>query len=554
MKGKSKASKTQQDKDSTTLNHSCEAIQLELHASPLNGGNPRTGLAPQGAALGTEVSPLFVTAEFLPQSNVMTLIDKSSTCNPSTQTPWSSKILGQDSTLNAKVCAPYWNDFCEEISSRLLLPVETDCVGLDLNSYNIWSNKTVEKSWFSTKVYTVQIQNSRKIYSPSFTSFHAGCTDFKSTVKKSKKIYLKLSPKQKIVLKKWFGVSRFVYNETIRYLQQPNTKANWKEIKTGILHSLPDWCSEVPYQIKSIAIKDACTAVKNAKKKYKDGGGISKCRFRSRKDQIQSCYIPKSAVKDVGMYHTILGKVIYKEALPSSFGDCRLVLGYGDYYLCVPVESSRCSTENQGRVVALDPGIRTFLTFFGETSFGWLGNAANIKIQKLCFKLDKLISRISKAKCRQKKRLKIAATRLRGKMKCLVDELHKKTAKFLINNFDVILLPTFETSNMSRKAKRRIRAKSVRQMLTLSHYQLKLFIKHKAFENSKVVIDVNEAYTSKTVSWTGELVKKLGGSKIIKSLSTALKMDRDLNGARGIFLRALVDTPWLRDNLNLCIC
>jgi len=27
-------------------------------------------------------------------------------------------------------------------------------------------------------------------------------------------------------------------------------------------------------------------------------------------------------------------------------------------------------------------------------------------------------------------------------------------------------------------------------------------------------------------------------------------MDRDINGARGIFLRAVVDTPLLRNNLN----
>ncbi len=107
---------------------------------------------------------------------------------------------------------------------------------------------------------------------------------------------------------------------------------------------------------------------------------------------------------------------------------------------------------------------------------------------------------------------------------------------------------------MAKKGKRRIRSKSVRQMLTLSHYQFKQFIKHKAFEHNKVVLDVNEAYTSKTVSWTGEIVKNLGGSKIIKSQSTGQKMDRDLNGARGIFLRALVDTPWLRENLSLCIC
>lgn len=168
--------------------------------------------------------------------------------------------------------------------------------------------------------------------------------------------------------------------------------------------------------------------------------------------------------------------------------------------------------------------------------------------------MDKIVSKISQAKCRQKKRLKLAATRLRGKIKNLVCELHKKTAKFLVDNFDVILLPTFETSQMSKKGKRRIRSKSVRQMLTLSHYQFKQFIKHKAFEYKKIVLDVNEAYTSKTVSWTGEIVKNLGGSKTIKSLSTNNIMDRDLNGARGIFLRAFVDTPWLRENLNLYIC
>jgi putative transposase len=86
-------------------------------------------------------------------------------------------------------------------------------------------------------------------------------------------------------------------------------------------------------------------------------------------------------------------------------------------------------------------------------------------------------------------------------------------------------------------------------MLTLSHYKFKQFLKHKAFENSKLVIDVNEAYTSKTVSWTGEIVHNLGGAKVIKSKLTGQSMSRDLNGARGIFLRAVVDTP-----LKECIC
>jgi putative transposase len=50
------------------------------------------------------------------------------------------------------------------------------------------------------------------------------------------------------------------------------------------------------------------------------------------------------------------------------------------------------------------------------------------------------------------------------------------------------------------------------------------------------------------------IVKNLGGARTIKSFCTEFKMNRDLNAVRGIFLRALVDTPWLREHLNLCSC
>jgi putative transposase len=44
-----------------------------------------------------------------------------------------------------------------------------------------------------------------------------------------------LSLAQKRKIKYWFGISRFADNETIRYLQTPETKANWKGIKAGII-------------------------------------------------------------------------------------------------------------------------------------------------------------------------------------------------------------------------------------------------------------------------------------------------------------------------------
>ena len=348
------------------------------------------------------------------------------------------------------------------------------------------------------------------------------------------------------------GASRYVYNETVKYLQQSGTKANWKAIKTELIKSLPEWAKEIPYQIKSIAIKDACTAVREAKKKYKKTGEIHQVKFRSRRDKIQSCYIPKSAVSEKGIYHTILGSIAFKEKLPSDIGDCRLVRHLGVIYLCIPYEVSRSRSENQGRVVALDPGVRSFLTFFSETSFGWLGKYDMGRIQRLCYYLDDLISRSTKVNAKKRYRMRKAADKIRLQIRNLIDELHHKIARFLVDNFDIILLPTFETSQMVIKKGRKIKAKSVRQMLTLSHYRFKQFLKHKAFETGKLVLDVNEAYTSKTVSWTGEIVQNLGGRKKIKS-NDGRVMDRDLNGGRGIFLRSLVDIPSLKDCIvNVC--
>ena len=42
---------------------------------------------------------------------------------------------------------------------------------------------------------------------------------------------------------------------------------------------------------------------------------------------------------------------------------------------------------------------------------------------------------------------------------------------------------------------------------------------------------------------------KLGGAKVIRD-ENGFGMDRDINGARGIFLRALGDSPFLRGLLT----
>jgi len=317
------------------------------------------------------------------------------------------------------------------------------------------------------------------------------------------------------------------------------------EIKKWLLKELPEWAIPVPFQIKAIAVKDACAAVKKAKKDYKRTGKFQKVSFRSYKDVQQSIFIPKSAVKPKGIYPRSLGKMYFSESIEVEH-DCRLTFKQGRWFFSVPIKSTQHNSENQGRMVALDPGVRTFQTFFSPISYGKVGHGDFSRIVRLCLNLDDLISRMSKVKAKQRYRMKKAANRLRWKIRDLISELHNKTAIFLVKNFDLIVIPTFETSNMALKAKRKIRAKSVRSMLSLSHYKFKEHLKFKAWEYGKRVIEVCEAYTSKTCSWNGEIVHNLGGRKFITDGN--IVMDRDFNGGRGIFLRSLVDSP----SLALC--
>ena len=139
-----------------------------------------------------------------------------------------------------------------------------------------------------------------------------------------------------------------------------------------------------------------------------------------------------------------------------------------------------------------------------------------------------------------------AAERMRNRIRNLIDELHHQTARFLVDHFDLILLPTFETQDMSKKGGRKLRSKSVRSLLTFAHYRFQRFLLWKARQTGAKVLLINEAYTSKTCSWSGEIVNKLGGARYITGPDGAT-VERDINGARGAFLRALVDIPALAD-------
>ena len=231
-------------------------------------------------------------------------------------------------------------------------------------------------------------------------------------------------------------------------------------------------------------------------------------RFRSRKNPRQSCYIPDAAVTERGIYHTILEPLRMAEAIPAGQKECRLVKDRGQYWLVVP-HPAQCDIETPSGdgVVALDPGVRTFLTFFSETDCGKIGHNAFGRIQSAsggCHWLDDLISRTAtEPSARRRRNMRKAQARLRQRIINLVDELHWQTARWLTSTYKVLLIPAFETQDMTRRAGRKIRSKTTRMMLSFRHYEFRQRLLWKAWQRGALVIEVNEAYTSKTRSWDG---------------------------------------------------
>jgi putative transposase len=294
-----------------------------------------------------------------------------------------------------------------------------------------------------------------------------------------------------------------------------------------------------------MACKDAFKArtsslalLKNKKIKF------FKLQYRTKLKK-NSMYIPKDAVKSKGVYYTLLGETKFKENLPIIEYDCRLIEEWGEYFLCVPYKQTVAKFDNQevlSKAVAIDQGVRSFITYYSEDKVGKIGNEDHIKLFNLCKRIDGLISKTKLVKGfknrKKRKSYKKAINRLKTRLHNLVDELHWKSINYLVNNYNVIICPNFNVSNMViDDVKRKITSKTVRNMLNFRFYTFKQRLKLKCKEIGCVLIETSEEYTSQITSWTGEIIKDLGGSKEIKS--EGVVVDRDYNGARNIFIKSI---------------
>lgn len=202
----------------------------------------------------------------------------------------------------------------------------------------------------------------------------------------------------------------------------------------------------------------------------------------------------------------------------------------GKYFLHYPVPTDwfpegdirnerQDSYSPNGNLISLDPGVRKFMVGYDpKGNVFYIGQGASLKLGKLLLEVD-----TKKEKYFLWKRIKN-----------LINELHWKTISFLLSNYDTILLPSFDVSQMVRG--RKLSKKTKRLMCMFSFYSFKQKLLWKAGVYSKKVHIVDESFTSQTCGSCGNLTK-VKGKEIYKCKTCDFTLDRDFNGARNILIK-----------------
>lgn len=467
----------------------------------------------------------------------------------------SSRILDLDSILRDVSLEPYWNDACVEMQSKLWSPTVTDSLASERRLLILSSSPVADESSHLIQTTKSKTSSTRR-YSLDLSQASAtAITDAGAAEERTVSRKIRIHPEDKRLYWRSCSAARRAYNLSIESIKdrdkldgRSQTELR-RDVRKIVQAELAERNECVPSEVIDMAVNEAWDTRSAVIRKRKRG---KKCgfRFRSRKEPRQGFGIhrmPKSVP-----YPKILGGCHISEKIePESHGRMsRVVVENDRWYLIVKVNVTVRKVETQDlRIVAIDPGVRCFVTTFSFTESASIGDQFAKSLFPLSLRLDRLFSK--RSRCRNtcpriyKEWKQIHYDRMRfydkrinklkSKIQDLTNDLHKRTAHWLTENYDVILLPTFEVKGMTKKQKRKIRSKTVRQMLMLGHYRFKMLLKWIARKKGKIVVDVNEAYTSKTDSRTGE-VKQIGGAKKINGLG------RDINGARGILLRALTAT------------
>lgn len=431
----------------------------------------------------------------------------------------SSNLKHRVSRLKDDCITKFWNDHCAKLSAEMPL----HSIGELVYNRHVGVNHTV------SKLEKKQFNNNVNLYVEPHLEYCL--SDVKAEI-------VRIRPCRKLtgLYEQWFSHSTILYNYSIACLRlhYPDKKNMSKfKIRNELLDKYRSLGGRLPNAIAQNTILEARLAYKAGDATFRTGQ--KSIQFDGR--CISDGYIYPTHTK---RYFNRYGKrsaVIMESAkldLKKTDKICRLFCQDDRFYISYPVPVSAPKAPRK-EFVSLDPGIRSFMTYYDGESWGEIGPNFIGTLNRLTRRLDNLQSKVERTNSKRKKdSLKRASAKIRTKLKNKVKDLHHKTISIL-GNYKTVFLPNFKVKQLSAT----LDAKNTRKLMGLSHFSFKSKLAFKTSENGNRLVICNEAYTSKTCTRCGVINNELGLSKTFNCKSCGLCCDRDYNGARNIALRVL---------------
>jgi len=360
--------------------------------------------------------------------------------------------------------------------------------------------------------------------------------------------------KEKIILQKWFGDCRFLYNT----LKDAECEKKFEDARSDYINC-EEYLRDTPKEIRALAIKEYITGRDDALKKYNQKLDSFKeykkykkptpptMKFRFKKDQ-QCITIPKLAVNfennNLRIYSTYLKKPLTLDSRtrPNKKGkikdkkwasfvegnithDIKLMKTRTDkYYYCIPYDALPQVTSAQG-VIALDKGSRKFIVGYSPTEIISIAGHKHDFFRKSMKRIEAL-----KINPRDAKRRRIYEEKITNK----ITDLHHKTVNYLTKTYKTILLPKFNSKSCLQNNQLRKLSKFMLQRY--SHYQFDQRLKYKAEITGSTIVGGSEYDTSQTCTNCFSK-QKVHGTETYICPSCKLTIDRDVGASRNILVK-----------------
>ncbi|KAL3673603.1 hypothetical protein V7S43_001304 [Phytophthora oleae] len=390
----------------------------------------------------------------------------------------------------------------------------------------------------------------------------------KLMVRRMRKYRLFPTSEQRKRLRQFMGTCRWTYNEGVAHFRKTNvykaeslrdlyvtqTTRKVREYPED-MGPPPEWVFETPKNFRYNTLRKFQSNVKSAFSNNKNGNIAKfKINFKSKKDSrfFTFCEDAKDAkITHVAGESRALLSISKMKNIPircdpglSISNEIQITNNNGFWYVVISRFVRPSDNVNLGRTVALDPGLKAFMTGadlcgnavrIGRGNRDHLENLRNraADAQRRMSEIKNICGHRTGKQWKTFARAKRAFDCATAKMKNCVKELHYQTCAYLTKHYNTIVLPIFSSMQMVKKSIARNHTYN-KMLLGLKHFQFRELLRAKCELMGKSLVVCSEMYTSQTCGHCSRLHLKLGNKDVFECPHCNHVAGRDVNAAFNI--------------------